>query len=506
MYINILQYLKQSAEKMPSKQAFIDENGSVTFAQIQEMAQRLGSYLGKIARPKTPVLVLMEKSRFVPACFMGVVAAGCFYVPIDADLPDYRLNLILDTIGSDVMITDEKTSAKVSRLNFSGRVILAQEAFCAPIDHALLASIEENHTDTDALYVVFTSGSTGTPKGVVTTHRAVIDLMEAMAFAFDFGEDEIFGNQAPFDYDGSVKDIYNTLKHGATTYIIPRPYFSFPKMLMDCLNEQKITTLFWAVSAVCVPINLGALEYAVPKHLKRILYSGAVMPNKHLMTWQQYCPEVMYVNLYGPTESTCNCTYHIIGHAVTLEERMPIGKPFRNTEILLLDQEGKTPARGEMGEICVKGSSIALGYYNNPEKTSEVFVQNPLNASYPEIIYKTGDLGSYGEEGLLLFHGREDSQIKHMGHRIELGEIETVVSSMDSVNDAVCIYDAANSAIVLFFTGEGADRKTVALNLRAHLPKYMLPARFVHMDAFPRKLNGKVDRQALKEQYLAQQS
>lgn len=182
---------------------------------------------------------------------------------------------------------------------------------------------------------------------------------------------------------------------------------------------------------------------------------------------------------------------------------MPIGKPFRNTEILLLNKQGKTPASGEMGEICVKGSGIALGYYNNPEKTSEVFVQNPLNASYPEIIYKTGDLGSYDEEGILLFHGREDSQIKHMGHRIELGEIETIVSSMDSVNDAVCLYDAANSAIVLFFTGESADRKAVALNLRAHLPKYMLPTRFVHMEAFPRKLNGKVDRQAIKEQYLA---
>ena len=152
------------------------------------------------------------------------------------------------------------------------------------------------------------------------------------------------------------------------------------------------------------------------------------MPVKHLNIWKKYLPEAMYVNVYGPTEITCNCTYHIIDREYEPGENLPIGKPFPNEKVFLLDEEDREVTKpGEKGEICVSGTALSLGYYNNPEQTAKAFVQNPLNQSYLEPIYRTGDLAYYGEDGNLYFASRKDFQIKHMGHRIELGEIETAL-------------------------------------------------------------------------------
>ena len=184
----------------------------------------------------------------------------------------------------------------------------------------------------------------------------------------------------------------------------------------------------------------------------------------------------------------------------TNEESLPIGKKFNNTDIILLDSERKQEVpRGETGELCVRGSSLALGYYNNRKKTAEAFIQNPLNNDYPELIYCTGDLVKYNERGELLFLSRRDFQIKHMGHRIELGEIEVAVNAMDFIESAVCIYDEKNEKIVLFYQAKQVCRKEIVERLQTVLPKYMWPNKFVRYEKLPLNKNNKIDRTKLKE-------
>ena len=202
--------------------------------------------------------------------------------------------------------------------------------------------------------------------------------------------------------------------------------FSFPTKLLDFLDDRKVTTIIWAVSALCIVTTLNGFEYKRPSSLNKIMFSGEVMPIKHLNAWRAQYQDAMFVNLYGPTEITCNCTYYIIDREFGLDEKLPMGKPFANERVFLLDDEDRlvdAERPGELGEICVSGTAVTLGYLRNPEKTAAAFVQNPLNDRYLETIYRTGDLGYYSEDGELFFSSRKDFQIKHMGHRIELGEI-----------------------------------------------------------------------------------
>ena len=182
---------------------------------------------------------------------------------------------------------------------------------------------------------------------------------------------------------------------------------------------------------------------------------------------------------------------------------IPIGRPFPNTGILLLNEDGKEVTQGEKGEICIRGTAVTMGYYRQPEKTAGSFVQNPLNKDYPEIIYKTGDLGYYNDRGELMFASRKDYQIKHMGHRIELGEIEGSVNCMEKIAGGCCIYDEEKKKIVLFYAGEVQPAEVLAF-LKERLPRYMVPGVLRQVDRLPLTLNGKVDRMKLKEMYAGE--
>ena len=222
------------------------------------------------------------------------------------------------------------------------------------------------------------------------------------------------------------------------------------------------------------------------------------MPSQQLRIWQQNLPGALFVNHYGPTEITASCTYYVLDHVVEPDEVLPIGVPFDNTEILLVTDEGRRAAPGERGEICVRGTCLALGYYNNPGKTAEAFVLNPLQPVYPEIIYRTGDIGSFNPDGNLNFHGRIDFQVKHMGHRIELGEIETVASAVTGIHSCACLYQQEKSQLHLFYTGT-ATTKDIAIYLREQLPAYMVPHKFIQLSDMPLNPNGKYDRNALRD-------
>ena len=261
--------------------------------------------------------------------------------------------------------------------------------------------------------------------------------------------------------------------------------------------------LGWSVSALTVPAALGAFECSAPQHLRKVCFSGSVMPCSCLRQWQLALPEARFVNQYGPTEATASCTYYVVPGLVEDTDVLPIGRPYPHYEVFLLSERNEAVPDGEIGEICVKGPILALGYYNSREKTAESFLQNPLNHAYDERIYKTGDLGHFAPDGNLMFHGRKDRQVKHLGHRVELGEIDLAAAKVPGVEDCCALYDQAHEQIWLFYTGEGVTKRDIAVALRADLPGFMVPRKIEQLDAMPRLDNGKTNMRALAERITA---
>ena len=501
MIRNILDYLEQSARHYPDKIAFADEMSTCTYKELWETARSVGTKLANYVPPRSPVPVFMEKRVETIYAFLGAVYAGCFYVLLDSKLPSERLKQILQTLQSEVLVLHPDYEKQFKALEYERNVVNILEALQEEEDAVLLETIREQRLDIDPLYAIFTSGSTGIPKGVLVSHRSVIDFMEEFVDIFGITDKDVIGNQAPFDFDVSVKDIYSTLKTGATMQIIPKKMFSFPTKLLDYLDEREITTLIWAVSALCIVTTLKGLEYKVPQKVNKIIFSGEVMPIKHLNEWKKYLPDALYANVYGPTEITCNCTYYIVDREFQPGESLPIGQPFPNEKVFLLD-EGNQLVReaGKKGEICVSGTALSLGYYRNPEQTKKVFVQNPLNEKYLERIYRTGDMAYYGHDGYLYFASRKDFQIKHMGHRIELGEIELAMEMAEGIRRACCTYDEPENKIIAFYEGE-AEKRQIVRALGKKLPAYMIPNVWVKLDRLPITKNGKIDRKKMLKEY-----
>lgn len=493
----VLEYLETSAARFPAKAAVIDEAGSLSYQELLQASQRIGSALALHSPARRPVPVLMEKSARTLCTFLGAAYAGCFYVLLNPELPHPRLCQVLEVLGAEWLVTDERHRPLAEAL-FPAEGILTAEALARqPADLPLLARRREKMLDLDPLYANFTSGSTGVPKGVVVGHRSVIDFINVFTDLFQITQRDVIGNQAPFDFDVSVKDIYSALAVGATLVIIPRRLFSLPTGLLDFICDNRVTTMIWAVSALCLISTFHGLDYRVPEAVDKVLFSGEVMPMKHLRSWMEHLPHAQFVNLYGPTEITCNCTYHIIDRNRDYGDGIPIGRAFPNEQVFLLDGENRAVTEPEVnGELCVRGTALALGYYNAPEQTAAHFVQNPLNPHFLELVYRTGDLAHYNERGELCFAGRKDFQIKHMGHRIELEEIERAMSEVPGIERACCLFEPRRSKLLGFYVG-GPEKKAVHQALAERLPQYMVPGSLTQVDQMPMTKNGKIDRGAL---------
>ena len=378
MLKNVLEYLEQTVEQVPDRLAFADEAHTLTFSELYQAGRSIGTALARrTACHNRPIVVLVERSAMTVAAMLGVLYSGNFYVPLDRQMPRQRMKQLLEQLQPEALIFSQA----------------AEE----------LASGDASYT-----WVVFT----------------IIDFMEWYTPTMGITGHDVLGNQAPFCFDLSVKDLYTTLKTGATTWIIPKMCFSFPLLLIRFLNQHHVTTLSWATSAFHLVANSGVLEKEVPERLRMVILGGEVLQAKQLNRWRRALPQVQYVNLYGPTEVTVDCTYYFIDREFDDTETIPIGKACGNMDVFLLDADKNPVPQGTPGELCVRGSGLALGYYGDWERTAGAFLQNPKNPWYLDRIYRTGDLAVEDAAGNFCFIGRKDHQIKHGGYRIELGEIE----------------------------------------------------------------------------------
>lgn len=494
---SVLNRLDSAVSRFGGKIAFKDNDGSLTFSQLDSLTRSIGTYLARLVPAGSPVTVMSGRHIYTPACFLGAVRAGCFYAPMDGDMPKARLNQIIGVIKSDFMLVDKAHLEIARSLDFSGTIIVMEDIIDTPADNELLSQREETLVCTSPLYVIFTSGSTGVPKGVITSHQSLMTYIDSVGKVLKIDETDTLGNQSPLDYIAAVRDIYFPLSFGASTFIIPKNEFAVPTALFDTLNREKITALCWSVAGVELPAKLGAFDVSKPEYLKKLCFSGSVMPCRYLKIWQENLPDVLYVNQYGPTEATASCTCYVVTEKVEDDTVLPIGKPYDNYKILLLNEDNTPTPQGQTGEICVSGPILALGYYGNAEATEKSFMQNPLNPNYRELIYKTGDLGSLRKDGNLEFHGRKDRQIKHLGHRIELGEIEETARKVEGVTDCCALYYKDKATLYLFYTGD-ATSKDIVLYFRANMPAFMVPRKTVNLDKLPTLPNGKTDMQTLK--------
>ena len=501
MQKSVIEYLVNSAAKHPQKIAVQDSTGSITFSELLRSAFVIADVIKVQGLWRSPIGVYIPKGCHMVQAFAGINMSGNFYVPLDTKSPDTRIQSILKVLESEAIITDKAHEQQVRQMCDKVVFVIEDVLENEPMTDADANQYLADQIDTDPVYAIFTSGSTGTPKGVVISHRGVIDYIDWAIGRFGFTSDAVIGNQAPFYFDNSTLDIYLMYATGATLDIIPEVHFTFPAQLVDYMNEHKISFVFWVPYALINVANYDVLKDQEMPYLKDIFFAGEVMPNKHLNYWRRYLPHCRYANLYGPTEITVDCTYYEVDREFADDEPLPIGKACRNSGVLILTDQKREAGVNEEGELCVRGSSLALGYYNDWEKTQQAFIQNPLNKHYPETIYCTGDIVYRNERGEIMYVGRKDSQIKHNGYRIELGEIENAILASKLVDNCCATYDFNNKKIVLFYQAEkevskGEFRKGVA----NRIPRYMIPTDYYREDALKQNGSGKIDRSYYKKQ------
>ena len=508
MQLNVLDYLENGALKhFPDKVAVLDNNQRFSFRELEQRAKDCARRIIEATSiNRRPIAVFLPKGFAMVVANLGILYSGNLYMNLDDKSPHERLKNILRNIAPILVLTNTTKRGYLQSIGIpSDKIVCIEPVFTDPpsYDNELLTARRIEIIDTDPVCLINTSGSTGIPKSVVMHHRSIIDFIDWCLSHFKFGSDEIIGSLSPFYFDIYTLELYVTLARGCTIVIIPEHLTAFPAKIVEFLAVNRVTFVFWVPTIMVNIANMSLLDKFGLSNLRKVFFAGEVFPTKHLNYWRGHLPQAEFVNLYGPIEITVDCTYFIIDRDFDDHEPIPIGYPCRNSDILILNENDEPVAEMEQGELCVRGSSLALGYYNDPEQTAKAFTQNPLNRCYPELIYRTGDLVYRNERGEIMFIGRKDFQIKHMGYRIEMAEIETAILAIPKIKNACVLYHPSKKEITLFFeSDEEISPSTIRSQLSDRLPKYMLPSVFHQLESLPRNPNGKIDRQKLTANYI----
>lgn len=492
--------LQDSARRHANRIALEDGDILLTYAQYLHRAEQIGTGLIRQNLNRAPVVVMLPKSADALCTFMGAMFAGCPYVPMNMGTPISRSEKMFENLKPGAIVCYQAQCDEL-RQAFPGIAVLCFEQLLeteADLD-ALERSLS-NVTDTDPIYIMYTSGSTGVPKGVTIPHIGVIDYAHWVVERFGFDETTVMASQAPFYFDNSIFDIYGSMLAGGKLVIVPENMYMFPGKLPQYLLEHDITSIFWVPSVMINVANSGALTGIDLPKLKNIAFCGEVMPNTQLNIWRRALPGRCFANLYGPTEISDVCCYYIVDREYADSDPLPIGVACENMRIHILTEDNREAAVNEQGELCVVGSGLALGYWNAPQITEKVFVSNPLQPNVPQRMYRTGDLACRNEEGLIMFQGRKDNQIKLRGNRIELGEIESAAMCVPGVENVCALLDQENQQIVLFVETKAIFLlRRFNMELKKYIPLYMMPGKLVCMEQLPHTPNDKIDRVALKQ-------
>ena len=512
-------YLDNSRRIFPGKDAVATPSEKSTYEQLYTLSNKLGNCLiaNHVARQDRVCFCLTRSSKCILAIF-GILKADAIYVPIDFKSPSARNVQIIKDCKPSYLIADGQTLPKIVAaisnvqdppgvivLDGGGEVekSLVDSFICQEeIDQYPDIQPEYNNLDKDIAYILYTSGSTGRPKGVMISHLNIMNYINWAVECFAITQEDSILNTAPFHFDMSTFDIFCSVKTGARLCIAPQDYLLFPNKLLSYMEKERVTIWKGISSLLMYLVRTGSLQDDRIPTLKKVLFGGEVLPTKYLVEWMNIFPEKLFYNVYGPTEATGISTYYPVEKIPSSHESVPIGKPCTNTEVLLLRNDKSLAQLGEAGELCIRGSSLSRGYWNDQERTDRSFVRNPVSKIPSDTIYRTGDLALLRADGNYEFIGRKDDQVKWMGHRIQLGEIETALLSVKEVKNAAVILseseDLKSRELVAFLELEdGGNPSMIMTELGLKVPRYMVPTRSVVIKWIPRTSRGKIDRQNL---------
>ena len=499
MLNNFIEYFEKTVDQYPLKKAIVEKNKSINFKNLRKKSLILASYIQKFTTEErsTLVAVYLENSIELIISNIATTYSGNFFVNLDPTNPAKKNFIILKKLNPKIILIDKKNFSRIdSKIKDKFKFLVYENIMK---NNLLINNIEFNYKsriDTDPYCIINTSGSTGTPKGVVLNHKNFFDFMDWTKHEFNYGKKTIIGSLSPSVFDIFNFEIYMMAFNSFTIAIVPKYYVAFPYEILRFLKDKKVNFIFWVPTIMVNIANLKLLDQINMKNLKNIWCAGEIFPTRQFNYWKNKLPKTNFVNLYGPIEITLDCTFFKIKDKININNRMPIGYSCKNTDILLLNKNNKICSISEEGEICVRGSSIAMGYYNDPENTKKKFIQNPLNKNYPEIIYRTGDFAYKNDKGEIMFVGRKDNQIKHFGYRIELSEIEHTVSKFIKKVSNNCVeYNYFKKEIVMFYESDSIIQDSIFFDkLKKYLPKYMIPIKYLFEKKIKMNVNGKIDR------------
>ncbi|WPQ62325.1 non-ribosomal peptide synthase/polyketide synthase [Chitinophaga sancti] len=475
----IIDLFREQVLIRPDHPAVKYNDTSLSYSQLDGITNQVGAYLRKEYGISAGDLVgvQLERSEWQLICLIGVLKAGGAYVPIDPAFPEERRQYIVSDSKCKVVLT----AAALAQLQ-AALPAYSTEAFTA------------GTTSRDLMYVLYTSGSTGRPKGCMLEYRGVVNRLNWMWREYSLGSNDIILQKTSFTFDVSVWEIFLPLCVGATEVLCPAEDVASPGRLLSLISREAVTCLHFVPSMLNSFLG-SVVDAALLKSVRMVIASGEALTPATVELWYELVNIPLH-NLYGPTEASIDVSYY----ATRAEEVIiPIGRPIWNTQLYILGADNEVLPTSVRGEICIGGDGLARGYLNNAALTEEKFTTDPFISDGR--LYHTGDIGYRTANGLIVYAGRKDDQVKVRGYRIELGEIVHALQQYEDIHEATVIARKGNDGeneLIAYVTGrEVLEWNKIRTYLSAILPAYMVPAYFMQLDAMPLNASGKTDRKAL---------